>query len=99
MEDAIKTCQSGGKKVFLSIGGALGSEGINLASEKDADDAASVIWDIFGGGTGADKDLRPFGDVKLDGFDIGKLDPRISRWHMTHNQLKNVNKHAFADES
>ena len=64
----ITVCQKAGKKVFLSIGGALAY--VDLNSTAEAHKYADIVWQIFGGGTS--EVGRPFGDVKLDGFDIGK---------------------------
>ena len=68
----IKTCQSGGKKVFLSLGGAEAQSA--FTSDDQATKFATQLWDLFGAGKGVDAGLRPFGaDVKVDGFDIGKF--------------------------
>lgn len=72
MATSIKACQKAGKKVLLSIGGEAGTAKIDFASQSDATAAADQVWNLFGKGTGVDKGLRPFGDVVLDGFDIGK---------------------------
>ncbi|KAK0516303.1 hypothetical protein JMJ35_000906 [Cladonia borealis] len=62
----ITICQNKGKKVMLSLGGADGTT--VFASEQQAVAFATTVWDIFGGGT---SDVgRPFGNNKLDGFDI-----------------------------
>ncbi|KAF5101386.1 hypothetical protein D0Z00_000865 [Geotrichum galactomycetum] len=61
----IKYCQSLGKKVLLSLGGAVGSYG--FTSNQQAINYASTLWNSFGGGTSTQ---RPFGDVVLDGFDL-----------------------------
>ena len=71
MASAIQTCQSNNKKVLLSIGGEIGTAKIDLESDEEAISVAGTLWDLFGGGN-AETDLRPFGSVKLDGFDIGK---------------------------
>ena len=64
----ITTCQNKGKKVMLSMGGADGTT--IFASEKQAVAFATTVWNIFGGGT---SDVgRPFGNIKVDGFDIGQ---------------------------
>ena len=64
----ITICQNKGKKVMLSLGGADGTT--VFASEQQAVAFATTVWDIFGGGT---SDVgRPFGNIKLDGFDIGQ---------------------------
>ena len=73
--DQIKSCQHIGKKVLLSIGGAVGYSETNIESEEEAVRIANNVWDLFGAG-GMDNEsimaIRPFGDVILDGFDIGK---------------------------
>ncbi|AOA63547.1 Endochitinase [Komagataella phaffii CBS 7435] len=60
----IQTCQSLGKKVLLSLGGATGTYG--FSSDSEAEDFAEVLWDTFLGGS---TDERPFGDSILDGID------------------------------
>jgi hypothetical protein len=66
----ISQCQSTyGKKVLISIGGA--TAGVSFASESEAVNFGNTLWDIFGPTGNVDADLRPFGDVVLDGFDIG----------------------------
>jgi chitinase len=69
--ERIKTCQSIGKKVFLSLGGSISTS--NFTSDDQAIRFAKAVWDLFGAGDGEDPGLRPFGDVILDGFDIGIL--------------------------
>ncbi|KAK9477066.1 glycoside hydrolase superfamily [Lipomyces japonicus] len=61
----IQTCQANGKKVFLSLGGASGSYG--FSSDSEAQEFATTIWNLFGGGN---SDTRPFGDAVVDGFDL-----------------------------
>lgn len=34
-----------------------------------------MVWNLFGGGTAYDDQLRPFGAVKVDGFDVGTYFP------------------------
>jgi hypothetical protein len=66
----ITACQRGwGKKVMLSIGGVTSN--IKFGSEKAAKTFARVLWDLFGPPGNVDVELRPFGDVEVDGFDIG----------------------------
>lgn len=67
--DAINACQSNGKLVILSLGGANAE--VTLASDEEGEQIADTLWNLFGGGTD-EAELRPFGDVKLDGFDLGK---------------------------
>jgi chitinase len=72
--EQVKSCQNTGKKVLLSIGGAIGYSETTIASEEDAVRIADNIWNLFGGGMDNDTitAIRPFGDVIFDGFDIGK---------------------------
>ena len=60
--DDIKACQSMGKMVFLSLGGASGTYGFS-----DGSNFAQTLWDLFGGGS---SETRPFGDAIVDGFDL-----------------------------
>ena len=61
----IRTCQSRGIKVILSIGG--GSNTYSLSSADDAQQLADYIWDNFLGGRSGS---RPLGDAVLDGVDF-----------------------------
>ncbi|KAG2202728.1 hypothetical protein INT46_003236 [Mucor plumbeus] len=61
----IKTCQSKGVKVILSLGGAAGSYG--FSSDAQGQTFAQTIWDMFGGGSST---YRPFGDSVIDGVDL-----------------------------
>ena len=71
LADQIGECQGLGKKVLLGIGGQAGN--VSFADEDDAVRAAGVLWDVFGAGEGEGvvSGLRPFGNVTVDGFDIG----------------------------
>lgn len=61
----IKTCQSLGKIVLLSLGGATGNYG--FTSDSEATNFAETLWNKFGGGS---DDERPFDDAVIDGFDF-----------------------------
>ncbi|KAF8690710.1 hypothetical protein HU200_041085 [Digitaria exilis] len=61
----IKSCQSSGVKVILSIGGGAGS--YYLSSAADAKDVATYLWNNFLGGKSSS---RPLGDAVLDGIDF-----------------------------
>jgi len=69
LSDDIRSCQSSGIKVLLSIGGGEGSYG--LSSERDAREVAAYLWNNYLGGTSSS---RPLGDAVLDcvDFDIGQ---------------------------
>ncbi|ORX92680.1 glycoside hydrolase [Basidiobolus meristosporus CBS 931.73] len=61
----IEYCQSKGKKIIISLGGATGSYGFN--NDADAIGFAQTVWDRFLGGSSNE---RPFGEAKLDGIDL-----------------------------
>jgi len=65
----ISMCQTGGKIVLLSLGGAIGTS--TFSSDAQAVTFARTLWNLFGTGNGTDPKLRPFGSVVIDGFDIG----------------------------
>ena len=71
MATDIATCQSAGKKILLSLGGATAQTA--FTDDSQATTFASTLWDLFGGGTGLDAGLRPFGKTTIDGFDVGKF--------------------------
>ncbi|KAM5537231.1 hypothetical protein V8D89_009164 [Ganoderma adspersum] len=61
----IQTCQSKGKIVTLSLGGATGLATFSSASE--ASTFGDTIWNLFLGGSSS---TRPFGSAVLDGIDL-----------------------------
>ncbi|KDQ54773.1 carbohydrate-binding module family 5 protein [Jaapia argillacea MUCL 33604] len=61
----IEYCQSQGKIVTISLGGATGSVG--FANDTQAQTFAETIWNLFLGGTSS---TRPFGSAVLDGVDL-----------------------------
>ena len=63
LASAIETCQSKGKIVTISLGGATGAAG--FSSESQATSFADQIWDLFLGGSSS---TRPFGAAVLDGW-------------------------------
>ncbi|KAG1463225.1 hypothetical protein G6F55_002515 [Rhizopus delemar] len=65
MAPDIKYCQSKGKLVTLSLGGATG--GVGFQSDSQATSFADTIWNLFLGG---ESSIRPFGDAILDGIDL-----------------------------
>jgi chitinase len=64
MAQDIQTCQSKGKAVTISMGGATGAN--SFTSDDQAKQFADLIWNTFLGGS---SDTRPFGDAILDGLD------------------------------
>ncbi|KAK9763475.1 Chitinase 2 [Basidiobolus ranarum] len=63
--DDIKFCQSRGKSIILSLGGAGGSYGFQ--DDNQARDFADQIWNLFLGG---ESNTRPFDNAVLDGVDL-----------------------------
>ncbi|KAI0275109.1 class III chitinase, partial [Gloeopeniophorella convolvens] len=61
----IQFCQSKGKIVTLSLGGAGG--GVGFTSDSQAQTFADTIWNLFLGGSSS---TRPFGSAVLDGVDL-----------------------------
>jgi chitinase len=70
----VQQCQDSGKTVMLSLGGAQGYSDTAIPSDQDAEMLASQLWNLFLGGTEIPQTnaMRPFGNVVLDGIDIGK---------------------------
>ena len=62
LQAEIEECQSRGKMITLSLGGATGSVG--FVSRNQAIAFADDIWNLFLGGGG---DFRPLGRAALDG--------------------------------
>ncbi|KAI0322297.1 class III chitinase [Amylostereum chailletii] len=65
MASDIEFCQSKGKVVTLSLGGAGG--GVGFSGDDQAVAFADTIWNLFLGGSSS---TRPFGDAVLDGIDL-----------------------------
>ncbi|KAF9209732.1 Chitinase 1 [Haplosporangium sp. Z 27] len=61
----VKLCQSKGKAILLSLGGAAGSYG--FTNDAEAKDFAHMIWNLFLGGSST---TRPLDDAVLDGVDL-----------------------------
>jgi len=61
----IEYCQSQGKIVTISLGGAGG--GVGFTSDSEAQTFAQTIWNLFLGGNSI---TRPFGSAVLDGVDL-----------------------------
>ncbi|KAF9100263.1 Chitinase 1 [Mortierella sp. AD031] len=63
--EGVKMCQSKGKAVILSLGGAAGAYG--FSDDTEAKDFAHTIWNLFLGGSST---TRPMDDAILDGVDL-----------------------------
>ncbi|WVZ68089.1 hypothetical protein U9M48_017079 [Paspalum notatum var. saurae] len=87
LSDDIRSCQSSGIKVLLSIGGGDGSYG--LSSEGDARDVAAYLWNNYLGGTSSS---RPLGDAVLDGIDFDIELGGAKYWDSLARDLKNMGK-------
>lgn len=74
----ITKCQGTGKKVLLSLGG--GTSDVALPDDENAKKVAKQLWNLFGAGKSENPGLRPFGNVTLDGFDIGESYPSIRNY-------------------
>lgn len=69
LEADIGTCQSMGKKVFMSLNQAGGNGALN--SINDGKGVAYSLWNSYGSPDAVtDMSKRPFGNARLDGFDI-----------------------------
>ncbi|CAO3609069.1 unnamed protein product [Mucor hiemalis] len=67
MEEDIEYCQNKDKKIILSLGGATPAYGVD--SIKEGERLADELWETFAGGV--NKTIaRPFGNAKVDGFDL-----------------------------
>ncbi|KAK0620167.1 glycoside hydrolase superfamily [Immersiella caudata] len=69
IEADIKTCQSLGKTILLSLGGATYTEG-GFSSSSEALRWADSIWAMFGPRQSSSSVVRPFGSAVIDGFDF-----------------------------
>ncbi|ERN09182.1 acidic endochitinase [Amborella trichopoda] len=82
--DQIKSCQSQGVKVMLSIGGGAGSYGLDSAD--DARNVADYLWNNFLGGQSSS---RPLGDAVLDGIDFDIERGTMQYWDELARSLAN----------
>lgn len=85
--DQIKSCQSCGVKVFLSLGGGFGN--YSLTSAADAKIVSKYLWNFFLGGMGTA--ARPFGDAILDGIDFDIELGSTEHWEDLARYLKAYN--------
>ncbi|GAD93534.1 class III chitinase, putative [Paecilomyces variotii No. 5] len=84
----IATCQSKGKTILLSIGGATYTEG-GFTSESAAVAGANLIWETFGPKSSNSSANRPFGDSVVDGFDFD-FESTVSNMAAFGNQLRSL---------
>ncbi|KAM3333917.1 hypothetical protein ACQJBY_028779 [Aegilops geniculata] len=83
----IQSCQRGGVKVLLSIGGGDGSYG--LSSPGDARQVAMYLWNNYLGGTSS---FHPLGDAVLDGIDFDIELGGVKFWNDLATDLKSLGK-------
>ncbi|KAJ6439405.1 class III chitinase [Purpureocillium lavendulum] len=69
IEADIKGCQTNGKTIILSLGGATYTQG-GWGSASAAQTAAQMVWDMFGPVPSGKTVDRPFGSAVVDGFDF-----------------------------
>ncbi|RLV90871.1 Chitinase 1 [Spathaspora sp. JA1] len=79
----IKSCQSQGKIILLSLGGATGTYG--FSSDSDGAAFATILWNKFGGGSDSE---RPFDDAIVDGFDFDMENKLQTGYVSLANQLR-----------
>ncbi|KAL8665666.1 MAG: hypothetical protein Q9168_007649, partial [Polycauliona sp. 1 TL-2023] len=65
----IKTCQAMGKKILLSLGGAIPTNQ-SINNDQSAIGFANFLWKAFGPEDATYDGPRPFGDAVIDGFDF-----------------------------
>lgn len=68
LASAIKTCQSRGVKVILSLGGAVGA--YSLSSQAEAETIGQNLWEAYGNTQGNGNVPRPFGSTFVNGWDF-----------------------------
>ncbi|TFY80831.1 hypothetical protein EWM64_g3176 [Hericium alpestre] len=79
----IQTCQSKGKAITISIGGATGA--VSFTSDSQAQQFADTIWNIFLGGSNS---TRPFGSAVLDGVDLDLEGGSAAHWPAFISQIR-----------
>ncbi|KAL5718807.1 chitinase [Ranunculus cassubicifolius] len=78
----IRSCQSQGIKVMLSLGGGRGTYSITSAA--DARQVADYLWNNFLGGSST---TRPLGDAVLDGIDFDIESGSTMNWDLLATYL------------
>ena len=88
----ITYCQSIGKKVLMSIGGNSSGGATQFDSVSQAESRANLMWNLFGAGNLGPNgpNLRPFGNLALDGFDVASVTPDTSYWSTFGTVLRNL---------
>ncbi|KAI1453273.1 glycoside hydrolase family 18 protein [Annulohypoxylon moriforme] len=94
LTSAIKTCQSAGIKVILSLGGATAS--YSLSSDSEAESIGNYLWQAYGNSGNSSSVQRPFGDVVVDGFDF---DIEVNRGSEYYPAMISALRNNFASDS
>ncbi|KAL1738842.1 glycoside hydrolase superfamily, partial [Schizophyllum fasciatum] len=85
LADDIQYCQSKGKLVTVSLGGATGSVGFE--SDDQASTFAQTIWNMFLGGSSS---TRPFGSAVLDGVDLDIEGGSSAHYNVFVNKIRSL---------
>ncbi|KAJ5833357.1 endochitinase 2 [Penicillium riverlandense] len=93
LASAIKTCQSAGIKIILSLGGAVGA--YSLQSQQEAETIGQNLWDAYGN-SGNGTVPRPFGDVYVNGWDF---DIEASSGNQYYQYMISTLRSNFASDS
>ncbi|EAW11919.1 putative class III chitinase [Aspergillus clavatus NRRL 1] len=88
IEEDIKKCQSLGKTILLSLGGATYTEG-GFTSSSAAVAGANTLWATFGPVSSSSSTPRPFGTAVVDGFDLD-FESTVSNMPVFANQLRTL---------
>jgi hypothetical protein len=85
-------CQSIGKKVLISIGGNSSGGATQFDNVSEAESRANLMWDLFGAGNlgPSGLNIRPFGNLSLDGFDVASVTPDTNYWSTFGTVLRNL---------
>jgi chitinase len=81
----VNECQRAGKKVLISLGGAVGNYGFN--NEGEARMFAQTTWDLFLGGQ---SNFRPFTTATLDGVDLDLENGRTAHYGAYVTRLREL---------
>ncbi|CCK70971.1 chitinase KNAG_0F03090 [Huiozyma naganishii CBS 8797] len=84
----IQTCQSLGKVVLLSMGGANGAYGFASSTQQEIEVFAENLWNTFGEGTGVTD--RPFDSASVDGFDFDIENNNSAGYTILINKLRQL---------
>ncbi len=93
LSSAIKTCQSNGVTIILSLGGASGA--YSLASSDEATTIGNYLWEAYGN-SGSTSVQRPFGDAFVNGFDF---DLELNRGNQYYADMISTLRKNFASDS